>query len=152
MAWSLSPIQWASMGYSTMARVDSALTPMTVKSVARSFMGSAGKTVEIAMAADAPQIATEPPVSTPKEGLNPAMRANSKPTAMVAATDPTTSKTGNQPRAAICPSVMRKPNSATPTRKRCLAAISMPGMHGPPCERKFMDMPSSSANSMTGAP
>ena len=84
-----------------MASVDMALTPITVNSVARSFNGWAGKTVESASAADAPQMATEPPVSRPNTFLKPPRRASSKPHSMVVTTEPTTSSTGIQPKAAI---------------------------------------------------
>ena len=48
-----------------MATVDSAETPTTVKSVARSFSGCAGSAAASASAAEAPQIAVAPPLSRP---------------------------------------------------------------------------------------
>ena len=86
-----------------MANVDMALTPITVNSVARSFIGCAGRTVESASAADAPQIATEPPVNKPNTFLKPPRRASIRPTRMVVRTAPTTKMTGIQPSAAIWP-------------------------------------------------
>ena len=60
--------------------------------------------------------------------------------------------TGPQPSSAIWPTVMRRPSSATPKRSTWRAVNSMPAAHGPSLDRKFIAMPSSSANSITGAP
>ncbi|MNF80948.1 hypothetical protein D3C84_632020 [compost metagenome] len=73
-------------------------------------------------------------------------------TTMVATTTITTSATGFQPRAAICSSVIRMPNSATPMRSTLRAVNSMPALHLPSPARKFTDMPSNRAKSITGAP
>ena len=48
-----------------MAIVDSVVTATTVMMVSRSCSGPRGSTEAMASAAEAPQIATEPPVSTP---------------------------------------------------------------------------------------
>ncbi|MNL83758.1 hypothetical protein D3C87_2114920 [compost metagenome] len=71
---------------------------------------------------------------------------------MVTATRVTTSATGFQPNAAICSRVMRMPSSATPMRNTVRAVNSIPALHLPSPARKFSAMPSSSANSITGAP
>ena len=71
---------------------------------------------------------------------------------MVSTTATTTIAAGCQPSSAIWPSVMRRPSRATPTRSTWRAVNSMPGAQGPSPERKFIAMPSSSANSITGAP
>ena len=71
---------------------------------------------------------------------------------MVIATDKTTSSTGCQPSATTWAAVMRRPNRATPMRSTWRALNSMPGAHGPSSARKFIAMPSSNANSITGAP
>ena len=52
---------------------------------------------------------------------------------------------------AICEKVMRMPSSATPTRSTSREVNSMPGLQEPSTARKLTAMPSSSANSMTGA-
>ena len=51
-----------------MAMVDSADTPITVNSVARSLHGCAGSAEDRASAAEAPQIAVAPPESMPNSG------------------------------------------------------------------------------------
>ncbi|MNI48718.1 hypothetical protein D3C73_1032950 [compost metagenome] len=71
---------------------------------------------------------------------------------MVTTTRITTSAIGFQPNAAICSRVMRIPSSATPMRSTVRAVNSTPALHGPSSARKFRAMPSSKANSMTGAP
>ena len=71
---------------------------------------------------------------------------------IVRATPLTTISTGPQPSAATWPAVMRSPSSAMPMRSSCFALNSMPARHGPPSDRKFIAIPSNSANSMTGAP
>ena len=72
---------------------------------------------------------------------------------MVSATEITTSRTGPKPSSAICAVVMRRPSSATPSRSTVRAVNSMPGLQGPSSSaRKFIAVPSSSANSITGAP
>ncbi len=123
-----------------------------MKSVARSFSGCAGSAAARASAADAPQIAVAPPLSSPNSDWNPISRASSIETPIVSTTETMTIPTGPQPSAVIWPAVMRSPSSATPKRSTWRAANSIPGAHGPSPERKFIAMPSSSANSITGAP
>jgi hypothetical protein len=83
-------------------------------------------TAAIAIAAEAPQIATAPPVSTPNLCRYPSRRARRIPNPIVSATDSTTMTTGSAPSAVICPSVMRAPSSATPMRNSVLAENWMP--------------------------
>ncbi|MCY1364381.1 hypothetical protein D9M69_511810 [compost metagenome] len=132
--------------------VDSADTPTTVNSVARSFSGCGGSAAASASAAEAPQIAVAPPLSRPNSTLKPISRATTIDTPMVSASDTATSSTGRQPSATTCAAVMRNPSSATPQRSTWRAVNSMPGLHGPSAERKFIAMPRMSANSITGAP
>ena len=135
-----------------MASVESALTPITVNSVARSFCGCAGSAAASARAAEAPQIAVAPPVSRPNKGWKPMARATIIASPMVSATDSTTSRNGCQPSATTCAAVMRRPSSATPTRSSVRPLKAITGAQGPAAERKFIAMPSSRANSITGAP
>ncbi|MCY1177158.1 hypothetical protein D9M73_174550 [compost metagenome] len=125
---------------------------MTVNSVARSFFSWLGSAAARARAAEAPQIAVAPPVSRPNKVLKPIARAATMDTRIVTTTSVTTITTGCQPRATICSRVMRMPSNATPTRRISRAVNSMPGLHTPSPERKFIAMPSSRANSITGAP
>lgn len=106
----------------------------------------------MASAADAPQIPTAPPDNSPKKVLKPINLATMMPNVMLATTEITTMATGCQPRACTCMAVMRRPSRATPQRSTRLATNSMPGLQRPSCDRKLMAMPSSRANSMTGAP
>ncbi|MNH44741.1 hypothetical protein D3C79_1069920 [compost metagenome] len=82
--------------------------------------------------------------------MKPRARAASIDTTMVTTTDTTTISTGCQPSATICSSEIRKPSKATPTRRISRALKSIPALLGP-AARKFMAMPSKSANSITGA-
>lgn len=125
---------------------------MMVKLSARSRSGCGGSAAASAIAAEAPQIAVAPPESTPKAARKPISRAAATEMRIVAATEATTPATGCQPSAPICPAVMRRPSSATPQRSTLRAHKAMPGAHAPSAARKFIAMPSSSANSITGAP
>ena len=97
-------------------------------------------------------MAVAPPLSRPNSAWKPISRATSIDTAIVNDTDTATPSTGSQPSAATWPAVMRRPSRATPTRSTLRAANSMPGAQGPSLARKFIARPSSSANSITGAP
>ncbi|MCY1409540.1 hypothetical protein D9M71_248910 [compost metagenome] len=132
--------------------MDSADTPITVNRVARSFCGWLGRAAARASAAEAPQIAVAPPVSMPKMRLKPKTLAATTETAMVATTTITTNATGFQPSVAICSSVMRIPSRATPRRRTVRAVNSIPALHLPSPARKFIAIPSSNANNITGAP
>ena len=142
----------ARIGYTIIVRVDSAEMPTTVNKVARSFSGWGGSAAASASAADAPQIAVAPPLSRPNRMLKPISRATTIDAPIVSVTDSTTSNTGCQPSAATCASVIRSPSSATPQRSTWREVNSMPGLHGPSADRKFIAMPSKRANSITGAP
>ena len=69
-----------------MAIVDSVLTLMTTNKVARSFCGWGGNAVAMANAAEAPQMATEPPDKKPKKVLKPIHLAITMPSTMVQVT------------------------------------------------------------------
>ena len=77
-----------------MAMVDSAETPITVNNVARSLPGWAGSAAESANAAEAPQMAVAPPLSSPNSTLKPIALATAMEIRIVIATEPTTSATG----------------------------------------------------------
>ena len=123
-----------------------------MNSVARSFSGWFGSAAASASAAEAPQIAVAPPLSRPNRVWNPISRAASIDTPIVSNTDTTMIATGCHPSSATWPTVMRSPSSATPMRSSCRPANSIPGLHAPSPDRKFIAMPSNSANSITGAP
>ena len=128
------------------------MTTTTVMTVSRSCVGPRGNTAAIASAADAPQIATAPPVSAPKPASSRALRASSQPLAIVSTTATAVSASTPTPSDWIWPKVMRMPSKATPTRRTVRDANSSPGWHRGSCERKLTAMPSNSAKSMTGAP
>ena len=73
-----------------------------------------GSTAAMASAAEAPQIATAPPVSRPSAVDCFMARASHAPKAMVSSTATMISSTAVPPSAAICSSVMRAPSRATP--------------------------------------
>src|SRR4029453_8794035 len=108
------------------ATVDSVETPMMVKPVARSFLGSAGSAAEIAAAADAPQIAVAPPDSSPNSALKPIAFAAQIEARMVSVTTATTSTAGCQPIAATSPNVTRQPRNATPNLRTVREAKGKP--------------------------
>ena len=97
-------------------------------------------------------MAVAPPVSMPNSRWNPISLAATTERLMVTTTRVTTSSTGIQPSSAIWPRVMRMPSRATPMRSTLRAVNSMPALQVPSAERKFSPMPSSRANSSTGAP
>ena len=66
-----------------MATVESTVTDSTVNTRSRSDFSCRGSTAAMAMAAEAPQIATEPPVKRPKRQSRPVMRARASPHRMV---------------------------------------------------------------------
>src|SRR5690606_29703935 len=92
----------AIMGYTIMAMVESADTPMTVNKVAFSFCGWLGSAAESANAAEAPQIAVAPPVSMPNKRWKPISLATTTDTEMVTIIKVSTSTIGCQPNAVIC--------------------------------------------------
>ncbi len=134
-----------------MASVDSTLTPITVKLSAFSRWGCGGMAAASASAADAPQIAVAPPESRPKVLRKPSMRATPIEIRMVSATETTTPATGCQPSAEMSPKVMRRPSSATPQRSTVRAVKATPAAQLVSVARKFIETPSSNANSIIGA-
>ena len=106
----------------------------------------------MAMAAEAPQIATAPPVSTPKRQPCPSARPATQPNRIVATTAPITRRIGAGPSATSISTLMRAPRSATPRRRTVRAAKWMPGTERPSSARKWNAIPRSSAMSMAGAP
>lgn len=128
-----------------MATVDSVVTPTTVRMVLRSLVSFFGITADSASAAEAPQIATAPPVSRPRSRCRPSARASSPPAQITSPTAASTVSTGPSPRSPTCSSVMRAPSSATPRRSTVRAANSIPGRQRPSSLRKCSDMPNSKA-------
>ncbi|MNF70732.1 hypothetical protein D3C84_526550 [compost metagenome] len=135
-----------------MASVDKAETSTMVNISARSFCGCDGNAIASANAADPPQIAVAPPLNSPNRCVKPIARAARIDTVIVATTAISASTTGGQPSPKICSKVIRVPSSAIPTCDSLRAVNSMPGAHGPSLARKFIAIPSSSANSISGAP
>ncbi len=95
--------------FAEVAPTTAAPPPPRPESVARSFIGWFGSAAASAIAAEAPQIAVAPPLSRPNRVWKPISRAASIDTPIVSATVSTTIAIGCQPRSAIWPSVMRKP-------------------------------------------
>ena len=126
----------ANIGYRIIASVDSAVTLTTVRMVSRSLFSSRGKTEAIASAAEAPQIATAPPESTPNKEVRPRRRASNMPNTIVVATPTMTVATGQSPSEAICTKVIRTPSKATPTRSTVREENSIPATQRPSSCRK----------------
>ena len=120
----------ATMGYNTIAMVDMAVTPITVSSVSRSWFSPLGNIVEIASAADAPHIATEPPVRAPNLFCNPKDLANTTPSMMVVKIAIANISAVCHPKTAKSPKAIRSPSNTTPARKSVLAVKSMPQAQG----------------------
>ena len=135
-----------------MASVLSAVTPMIVKAVSRSCVRLRGRTAAIAAAAEAPQIATAPAVSTPKRRCILANGAQTRPNTIVSVTAAATPIIVCQPRPAICSKVMRPPRRATPMRRIERDDRPTPGAKRDSAEMKLKAMPSSSAKSTVGPP
>ncbi|MCY1197889.1 hypothetical protein D9M72_92580 [compost metagenome] len=135
-----------------MAKVDRAETPITVNKVAFSFWAWLGNAADNANAAEAPQIAVAPPVNIPKSRLKPSTLAETIETEIVTATSVITKATGCQPKAVICPKVIRIPSKAIPMRNTVRAVNSIPALQRPSTDKKFSPIPSNKANSITGAP
>ena len=106
----------------------------------------------MAMAADAPQIATAPPVSSARRHPRPSIRAPASPNRIVAKTPAMTRAIGSQPSPATRSALMRTPSNATPIRRIVWPDRSMPGTQRPSSARKPNAMPSSRASSIAGAP
>ena len=127
-----------------MAVVDSTVTPTTASRVKRSFSLVWGSTEEIAMAAEAPQMPTEPPDKMPSSIGRPSQRASSNPVPIVRATASTSTMPTLMPRCDTWPSVMRIPSSATPIRSTVLAQKVMPLRVLSCSDKKCIDSPISS--------
>ena len=85
----------------------------------------------MARAAEAPQIATAPPDSTPNVRFWPNRREARTPRPMVVTTPTITVTIGMTPRPRIWPAVILAPSSATPTRRIALDVNSMPATQRP---------------------
>ena len=92
------------------------MTDRTVKTRSRSDLSCLGSTAAIAIAAEAPQIATAPPVSNAKRKRRPTIRAHSTPKKIVRITPATTSAMAGPPRSLSISTETRAPSSATPSR------------------------------------
>jgi len=128
------------------------VTAITVNSVLRSVLSLDGITAAMASAAEAPQIATAPPVSSANRHCRPNSGATTNPVPMVSATSAASNPAPNRPICARSSNAMRRPSRPTPSRSTVLAQNSTPARHGPLSCRKLNAIPSSSANSITGAP
>ena len=105
----------------------------------------------MASAAEAPQMPTAPPDRMPNERVRPSQRAAKAPRVMVEVTATTTVAMGIRPRPTIWLTVIFAPSRATPMRRMDLDENSIPATQRPSSCRKWNAMPSSRANSMTGA-
>ena len=135
-----------------MATVLSVVTAITTNSVSRCDVLPGGSTVLMATAAEAPQMATEPPVRAPNQRLKPNALAIRTPKARVDSTARHTPKTVCQPSMRTSPMAILRPSSATPMRSTVPAENSTPGRQAGCSRRKLKASPSSKAINIAGAP
>ncbi len=133
--------------------VEKVVTTTTVKITSLSRAPSRlGRTEAMASAADAPQMPTAPPVSSPNRAGKRRDLARNTPTPMVVATPRIARRIGAGPSIIASDTVMRTPSNATPNRRTVREVKSMPGLQAPSTDRKLKAMPRSRAKSMTGPP
>ena len=131
--------------------VDSIVTPTMVKTSRSSLFSSLGKTDAMAMAADAPHIATAPADRTAKRFFPEVNFAIASPKPIVAAMLSASSSTIASPRSATISKLILAPSSATPTRSNGLAPNEIPGWSMDERLSLFSAMPNTSASNMAGA-
>jgi len=134
-----------------MAMVDSVVTATMVNSTSRSDLSLPGITAASASAAEAPQIATAPPVRMANRQPRENSFAQRKPKPMVSAIRPATVINPEAPMLVMSPSVMRAPKSTMPSRSSDLEAKTTPSDVRSWSAMKLNAMPIKSANSMAGA-
>ena len=86
-------------------------------------------------------MAVAPPVSIPKNLLNPSTLAVMTEARMVITTNEITKTRGCQPSAVICSRVIRIPSKAIPKRSTSRAVNSIPALHFPFCCKKVHTHP-----------
>ena len=111
-----------------MAMVDNTVTATTANKVNRSFALVCGNTAAMASAADAPQMATDPPDKIPSSRLRPSLRAHHTPITMVSTRADRTIRPTSTPSRPTCSIVMRAPKRATPMRNTVRAQKSTPSL------------------------
>ena len=87
-----------------------------------------GQATAMAIAADAPQMPTAPPESTPNRPSSFRALASNQPKPIVSGTATNTINAVDQPKSPTWLNVMRNPNSATLTRSSVRADTLMPGV------------------------
>ena len=120
--------------------------------VCRCLASDSGSTALIAIAAEAPQMPTAPPVSNPKSRSQPSARYQMTPKSSVINTAAQTANTAGQPRAATSPTLSLTPSKATPNRRHGPDAHSSPRAKRSDSLRKWHDRPSNRPISIAGAP
>ena len=104
------------------------MTPTTVKINLSSDRSSLGNIAAIAIAAEAPQIATAPAERNAKRYLNPKIRETLSPNPIVTITDATTNITMGHPSRVRTSPLIRTPSNATPTRNSCCELKAIPDL------------------------
>src|SRR5437899_1250547 len=126
--------------------------PTTVNSVNFSFSLVCGSTAAIAIAADAPQMATAPPDRTPSVAGRPSHFDKPQPNSIVVTSAQITVTIGAMPNDTICANVTFAPNRPTPVRSTVLVQNSIPGRQVASCDRKWNAKPKNSAYNNCGPP
>ena len=118
----------------------------------RCFASDSGSTALIAIAAEAPQMPTAPPVSKPKSRSQPSAHDQITPKSSVINTAAQTANTAGQPRAATSPTLNLSPSKATPNRRQGPDAHSSPRAKRSDSLEKWHDRPSNRPISIADAP
>ena len=113
-----------------MATVLMIVTEITVSRVSRSLSSCFGKTAAMAKAAEAPQMATAPPVRIPCSRRKPSALERCAPATMAATTPDTVRTIGNHPRLAICDGNHRVRLFEFPSLRELGPLRGQPGIHG----------------------
>src|SRR5712691_1668133 len=134
-----------------MAAVERALTATTTKTVSACFPGYAGRTVDVASAAEAPHTAVAQPASAPKGSCCRIIRPIPMPAHTVSAMEPITSAAVAGPSATISAIAIRTPRRATAMRRIRLMQRVMPGAKTGCAARRLKAIPSRRAITMAGS-
>ena len=126
VAKSFIPRDEKMIGYEIIASVDRIVTPTITSAISRSPNGLRGRTEKIASAAEAPQIATEPPDKIPKVSSFLKIFAKTSPNPIVKKTIEKTKNIEETPMFCILTNESRNPNKPTASFRIKSAVRSIP--------------------------
>ena len=135
-----------------MAAVLKVVTPRTVKSVCLCLASDSGSAALMAIAADAPQIPTAPPVSRPRCRSQSRSRDHITPKSSVIITAAQTTSIELQPSVATSLTLSLSPSNATPNFRQGPDAHTSPRVNRSDSLRKWHERPYNKPISLVGAP